>query len=131
MFSRKRESSRIPAQAGTQAIWNPLWNSLYFPDSRLCWNDTPGLARWGRGQLLHSAKMLLFFLISSFYAFNLSHAYCLYCAYSLFFLGLEPLRMGTGSIGGYIGRICLESIPITVPGFRRPAVLPEVERVPG
>ena len=64
-FLRKQESRLVPAQAGIQAYLRSGGNRgdmdfsyFYFLDSRLCGNDTLGLARQENGELLHSAKML-------------------------------------------------------------------------
>ena len=55
-FLRKQESRLLCAYS-----WGPGGPSgtlISFLDSRLRGNDTLGLARPGRGELLHSAKML-------------------------------------------------------------------------
>ena len=56
-FLRKEESRPVCACSGVPA--GPAGTRRYLLDSRLCGNDTLGLARQGRGRLLHSAKMLL------------------------------------------------------------------------
>jgi len=52
--------SLVPARV---LLWNTGYQgnmqSSYVLDSRLCGKDTLGLARQGKGRLLHSAKMLL------------------------------------------------------------------------